>query len=298
MQTPALSRPRRFAFGVVVACAIVGLALFEAGAALLAPAFAPTNADWAAAAGFVNQRFAAGDLIVAAPAWADPVLRQHLGDRLPAPIAGRLDHERFARVWEIAQRGASASETEGALMVEEQRFGNLRTRLYQRTPKTLTYDFAARWRDATVTRQAPGAPAIACPLSPTQHQCPDLRFNFVRDALLEIGGTLRQSLYAQPVAGAAVVLEYSAVPLGKEIAVGAGLHNVWLRKVADGTVELRVLVDDQEVGRVQSGNRSGWSVRRFDTSAFAGRSARVRFEITSAKPFSRHFGFAAEARGT
>jgi hypothetical protein len=36
---------------------------------------------------------------------------------------------------------------------------------------------------------------------------------------------------------------------------------------------------------------------RFDTRAQAGRSGLVRFEITSQKPFARHFGFAAEARG-
>jgi hypothetical protein len=92
------------------------------------------------------------------------------------------------------------------------------------------------------------------------------------------------------------VVEWADVPLGKELAVGAGLHHVWLRKKGDGTVNLRVLIDGKEVGRSEASNRSGWRVDRFDTSAFAGHAGTVRFEITSARPFSRHFGFAAEAR--
>jgi hypothetical protein len=276
---------------------ILVLALLEAGAAVVAPRLAPRDEDWLAAAAFVNQGFGDQDLVVAAPEWADPVLREHLGDRLPAPVSGRLDHERFARVWEISQRGADAPETAGARLVKEQRFGNLRARLFERTAQRITYDFTARWREGRLTRETPGQAPLPCELQATQHQCPDLRFNFVRDAILEIGCGVRQALYAQPVANAAVVLEFPAVPLGRELAVGGGLHNVWLRKVSDGTVTMRVLVDDKEVGRFDSGNRTGWLVRRFDTSAYAGKTGRVRFEITSANPYSRHFGFAAEARG-
>jgi len=95
-----------------------------------------------------------------------------------------------------------------------------------------------------------------------------------------------------------VVLEYAGVTLGRELAIGAGLHNVWARKAGDGTVWLRVLVDGREIGKLESGNRSGWMTARFDTAALAGRTSTVRFEITSARPFARHFGFAAEARGT
>ena len=54
--------------------------------------------------------FRAGDLVVAAPSWADAILRVHLGDLIPAEVAGRLDDERFGRVWEVSQRGARAEE--------------------------------------------------------------------------------------------------------------------------------------------------------------------------------------------
>jgi hypothetical protein len=138
---------------------------------------------------------------------------------------------------------------------------------------------------------------VACALGPQQHQCPDIGFNFVRPRVLEIGNSLRQALLAQPVGDATVAVEYAGVPMGTELAIGAGLHNPWQRKAGDGTVWLRVLVDGRELGKLESSSRSGWKIARLDTRALAGRNATVRFEITSARPYARHFGFAAEARG-
>jgi hypothetical protein len=282
---------------LVVVSLVVVLALVESASALLAPGLAPSDEDWRAAAAHVHAAFREHDLIVAAPVWADPVLRLHLGQHLPAPVAGRLDHETYARIWEISQRGADAPEATGGRQVDERRFGRLRVRLFERTPQRLTYDFTARWGEAQVARLEPGAAPVLCERQAQQIQCPGISYNFVRSSILEIGGTLRQALYAQPVGGATVVVDYPAATLGREIAVGAGLHNVWLRKVGAGTVVLRVRVDGREVGVLESGNRTGWKVARFDTAAFAGKTAAVRFEITSSNPFSRHFGFAAEARG-
>lgn len=278
--------------------AVVVLALVETVSALVAPLGAPGDADWRAAAKWITSQHQDQDLIVAAPGWADPVLRQHLGDLIPPKMAGRLDHQRFARVWELGQRGAEAPETAGASLKGERRFGPLRVRLYERKHLAPTYDFLENWGHARVYRVEPGRPPVACEASPAKHQCPGIGHNFVQRRMLELGGHLHQALYAQPVANATVAVEYTGVLLGRELAVGGGLHNVWERKKGDGTVSLRVLVDGKEIGKLESGNRTGWKVARFDTTAFAGRSGTVRFEITSNKPFARHFGFAAEARGT
>ena len=274
------------------------LALLETGYALVSPRLAPTPADWAAAAAWVKADHQDQDLIVAAPDWADPLLRLHLGDLLPHKIAGRLDHLGYARVWEISQRGAEAPETSDGQVKQQRQFGRLKVRLVERRHLAVTYDFVDNWAHARLSRVDSAGKAVACEAQAGQHQCPDIGYNFVRRRVLEIGNSLRRALYAQPVGEATVALEYRQVMLGKELAVGAGLHNVWLRKAGDGTVLLRVLVDGKEVGTLESGNRSGWKVVRLDTSAHAGREATVRFEITSARPFSRHFGFAAEARGT
>jgi hypothetical protein len=280
----------------VAALLLLLLAAVEALTALISPLRTPSDTDWAAAAGWVKANHRAGDLLVAAPAWADQVMRLHLGDLLPVKMAGRLDHEIYARVWELSQRGAEASESAGAELREERRFGQLHVRLHERAALMLRYDFLDNWAKARVSR-VEGASTVPCDLVTDQHRCPGISFNFVKPRVLEIGNTLRRGLLVQPVANATVAIEYAAVPLGRELAVGAGLHHVWRRKGGDGTVVLRALVDGREVGRCESGNRTGWRVWRFPTSGFRGRTGTVRFEITSARPFSRHFGFAAEARG-
>jgi hypothetical protein len=285
---------RRRRVSAAVVAAVLLLALTEAGAALIAPFRAPTDADWKDAEAVVRGGFRPGDLIVASPPWADQVMRLRLGDLVPIKMAARLDDARYGRVWEVSQRGARAEEARGTVAATS-RHGALTVRRWERPPATVTFDFFDQWARARVMRVETGR-EIACERLTDRFQCPDLGFNFVQPHLMEIGTTLRNALYVQPVGGATVAVEFAQVPLGRELVVGGGLHHVWLRKYGEGTVKLRVLVDGREVGRSEASNRSGWRVDHFDTAAFVSKPATVRFEITSDKPFSRHFGFTAEAR--
>jgi len=287
-------RRRRLAAGL--ASALVLLALYETAQAVIAPWRASSDADWTAAEAAVRAQFKPGDLVVAAPAWADPIMRLHLGDLVPVKVAGRLDAARYGRVWEISQRGGRSDDAVGGRVAWQEGHGALTVRRYERSPATVTYDFLEQWPRARVARAQPGRGEIPCERQIDRVQCPSISWNWVKPELLEIGTTLRNALYTQPVGGAAMIVEYPDVPLGRELVVGSGLHHVWLRKIGDGTVRLRVLVDGRQVGTSDASNRSGWRIDHFDTGALAGRRATVRFEITSAKPYSRHFGFAAEAR--
>jgi hypothetical protein len=205
-------------------------------------------------------------------------------------------------VWVLSQRGAETEEgiedSPGARLDAQKKFGQLAVRRYQRPALALKYDFVESWAAARVARVSAGGQATPCQVGKEQHLCPGDGFSFVQPRVLEIGGTLRRSLLNLPMRDTTMAIEYEGVPLGKELAVGAGLHNVWRRKGGDGTVVLRVLVDGREIGRTESGSRTGWQVSRFPTPAQAGTRATVRFEITSARPQSRAFGFAAEARGS
>lgn len=281
--------------------------MVEATNALVAPLRAPRAADWKAAEATVRAGWKAGDLIVAAPAWSDQVLREYLGDLIPLELVGRLDHRRFGRVWEVAQRGARAPETEDGAVSAEHRHGRLRVRLYERRASPVTYDFVANWQRATGTRSVGGAAALPCDVAGDRIQCAtptsDTGFAWTMPRLLEIDFQFRRSLYVvgspSPSSPRTVVtLDFPAVPIGRELAVGAGMANAWWREVppADGEVTLRVLIAGNETGRVVSNNRSGWRVVRLDTTTHAGQTLPVRFEVSSPKPYGRHFGFAAEAR--
>jgi hypothetical protein len=288
--------PWRLALPPLLAAAVALLALVESAAALIAPSRAPTDADWTAAARAVRAGFRPGDLIVAAPGWADPILRVHLGDLIPAEVAGRIDDERFARVWEVSQRGARAPAAASGNVTLESRFGRLTVRRVERPAEPVDYDFVARWADAQLTRRE-ASRTVACRTVGDRIQCPDLSFNYVHRQIVEVDTTLREALLAQPVANAAVVIEYPAVRLGRVLVVATGLHDVWMRKAARGTVEMRVFVGGQAQTLPTTSDDSGWTRTRIDTATRAGQVVPVRFEITSPAPYARHFAFAAEARG-
>jgi hypothetical protein len=287
------TRPQLLLGGVV---AVALLAFVETTVALVAPALAPTDADWAAAGRAVRTGFRPGDLIVAAPAWADPIMRVQLGDLIPPEVAGRMDDDRFARVWEVSQRGARAPATAGGTATSDERLGRLRVRLVEKPAEVVTYDFVARWSDARVSLRNSGGVVIPCTLAGDRIACPPPGGVSLRHQLVEVDQHLREALLTEPVARAAVVIEFPAVPLGRALVIATGLHDTWMRKAARGTVAARVTVGDQATTLPITDDDSGWTRTRIDTAARAGQTAPVRLEITSANPYDRFFAFAAEAR--
>ncbi len=285
-------RHRRLSVGV--AAVAVLLALVEGVNALVAPACAPGDEDWRAAATKVRGGFRPGDLIVAAPAWADPVMRLKLGDLVPMSVAGRMDAGRFGRVWEISQRGARAAETEGARLASSSRNGALWVKLWEKPAARVVFDFFAEWQKANLSVATADRGEMPCWIAQGRFECGE--GTSLGPELLEIDTTLRNGLAVEPHERTTTILEYADVGLGRELVVAAGLHNVWLRKSGDGKVHMRVLADGRELGSVDATSLSGWALHRFDTSALTGRKGTVRFEITTDKAHARHFGFAAEAR--
>ena len=285
---------RRRRLSIVVAAAIVLLALVETVNAFVAPSQAPTDKDWSAAAGKVRAGFQPGDLIVAAPAWADPLMRQQLGDLVPLPVAGRMDAARYGRIWEISQRGARATDTAGATVAESSRHGALTVRRWEKPASHVTFDFLAERHRAEVSVLTADHVEVPCGAAEDRFQC--LGGMVLKPELLEIDFTLRNALGVEPTERTTLAVEYPEVTLGRELAIASGLHSVWLRKLGDGKVHLRVLIDGRELGAIDSTSSSGWGLKTFDTSAWAGKTGKVRFEITVDKSNGRHFGFAAEAR--
>jgi hypothetical protein len=285
---------RRRRVSVVVAALIVLLALVETVNAIVAPALAPSEKDWVSAAAKVRAGFRPGDLIVAAPAWADPLMRAQLGDSVPVPVAGRMDAARYGRIWEISQRGARAADTVGARVAESSRHGALTVKRWEKRAAQVAFDFVAEWRRAEFSVVNSDRVEIPCGLAPDGFQC--LGGPSFKAELLEVDTTLRNGLGGEPVERSTLALTYADVPLGRTLVIASGLHNVWLRKSGDGKVRMRVLVDGNALGEVEATSQSGWALKSFDTAALAGKTAKVRFEITVDKAHARHFGFAAEAR--
>ena len=134
----------------------------------------------------------------------------------------------------------------------------------------------------------------ACPWQADRFVCPG--GNGVHRELVEVDTRIRRALLAPPVLSATIGIEFSAVPLGRELAVAAGLHDVWARKYATGTVHFETWIAGVRVNETDIGNRSGWRLLRIDTTARAGQTVPVRFAISSARPELRQLAFAAEVR--
>src|SRR5262249_43309751 len=88
---PARMTAVRGSVWVWAALAVVALALGDCARLVVGAEMAPREADWRAASAFVRAGFATGDLIVAAPGWADPMMRLVLGDLVPVAVAARAD---------------------------------------------------------------------------------------------------------------------------------------------------------------------------------------------------------------
>jgi hypothetical protein len=129
--------------GLVGAAALLALAVWEIATLLHVHAAAPTDADWDGAAAFVRAGFQPGDLVVFAPGWMDPVGRLHLGDLLSIHDAARMDAARYAKIWEVSARGASAPEAAGPVGAEA-RFGALRVRRLDHAAARVTWDLRPR----------------------------------------------------------------------------------------------------------------------------------------------------------
>src|SRR5690349_10489125 len=87
-----------------------GLAVAEVVALAVRAQRLPPESDWLEAAQLVRGQLESSDAITVAPAWADPLLRLYLGDRITPRIAGRSDLASFERLWVLSIRGHESPE--------------------------------------------------------------------------------------------------------------------------------------------------------------------------------------------
>lgn len=251
---------------------LVAVSLWEIVAVARSAHRAPGPDDWRALSAALHERHRAGELIVFAPAWIDPVGRQAVGDLVPLDMAGRMDGARYPVVWEVSQGRARAPETAGAAATWSQDFGRLSLRRYQRAAAQVVTDFVAAFPAASAT----GGRAQV--------------------SLEEVGFAPHRCVRAVPPPDRTIEITYPAVELGGELVGYVGLADVFTRRDIREPGELTVSVDGAEVARVRAGVDSGWV--RFAVKTSAKQAARVVFAARAVGPGARdrRICFAAEAR--
>jgi hypothetical protein len=234
------------------------VALWEIVATRLDASSVPGDDEWERAAQIVRSRHQAGDLIVFAPGWIDPVGRLHLGDLVPVEMAARMDAARYGRIWELSIRGTRAPETRGLTPVLEQQLGGVTVRRFERTPAVVVSDVFG------------GAQPVT---------------------LAEVGFEPHRCIQLTPPPGHPLRVTIP-MQLGTKLVGYAGLADVFTRRDIRAPGSLAVEIGGQQVAVVHPGVDDGWV--RFETPTIPG-AAEVTF-IASADVPQRQICFAAEAR--
>ncbi len=290
---------------------IAGLAVFELVAHPLIRAAIPSDESWEAASAFVRARYEPTDRIVAAPPWADPIVRHHLGDLLSLRMAAPGDLAGIDRIWELSVRGATTREERPAL---EQEFDGVRVRMWPVSTDGVLYDFVEHIGDARVELVAESG-VETCPWTSARPSRGGLGHGpmtplerFVCDPRrpwLWVGPTVLQDLELQPrrciwqhPAGTDPVrVTFHDAPLGERLVIRGGIDYNSERGRAHGPVTLRVWVDDRLMGELVHRDGDGWSGIDVDTSGLGLERAEVRFETTAMDPTARLFCWSASAQG-
>lgn len=233
-----------------------------------------SDSEWKRASAAVRERHRAGDLIVFAPHWIDPVGRMHLGDLIPVQMAARMDGARYGTIWELSIRGSRAPETRGLDAQSTQRFGGVTVRRFVRKPAVVTYDFVAEIAEARSTGAIAQRPTAV---------------------LEEVGFRPRRCVRGVPRPNGTISIVYPAARLGGSIVGYVGLADVFTRREIREPGHLRLAVGGKVVAEVTAGVDDGWV--RFEASTTPGEAA-VEFQLTAVgrNARSRLICFAAEAR--
>ena len=274
-----------------------------------------SDQEWRSAAGFVRSQWQAGDLVTAAPSWADPLLRLHLGDLMGLRMAGRSDNAAYERMWVLSVRDATAIDAPQRTHLQlEKRFGRVLVSRYALGKSVVLYDFVSGWRGAVATIRS-GQREELCPLREggfprggglgkgvlyplaRRFECDARRpWLFVAPAVMEdLSLSPRHCLWQHPQGDEPIALTFTDVPLGDELVLYGGLYYEHERMRRGGPVQADVFVDGQLRGSLIHHDGEGWKRVRIAMPAGVARGT-VRFEVHAQLPDKRSFCWEATTR--
>ena len=305
--------PSRFRFALLV-IPLVGVV--ELVGQQWAAHRAPTFEAWAAIEAPVRELKQAGDLVVIAPDWADPMARRTLGDELmPLRDVARPDETRYAHAIEVSILGERAPELRGWREEGRRDQGKfVIRRLANPAPEAVIYDFVDHARPGEADVRGTDPP-MDCPWNANAQVIagglgghptfPKERFECPAGVYFNVGVTViadeefrpRRCLWSHPLLHGELVTRFHDVPLGKVIRGHGGLYWMIERERKGAPITLTVRVDGDPIGSFTHHDGEGWKGFEMPLGAHAGQRAReVEFAASSLNYRDRHFCFEADTR--
>ena len=270
----------------------------------------PEETSWREAAEYVRDEWQDGDLAVAAPLWADPLVRLHMGDLIGVEDAGRADLAPYERIWEFSIRGARSTAARGDA-AETIRFGRVTVNRYDLGPSPVLVDLTSRIGEAEVDVQGractkqrrafEGGGLFRGPAMPTERFfCGPAGWQWVGATVTEdLNMQNRYCIWQHPQdQDVPTQATFRDVELGDEIVLHAGLYYDHERRLENGPVTVQVLVDGEEVGRLTHRDGDGWERMVADPTPMGEDKERgdVSIVVSAPNPSLRTLCWAASTR--
>jgi hypothetical protein len=296
---------------------VLAFALVEVTAHAVARFRVPSIKEWQEAAAFVRENKKEGDAITVAPAWADPILRWVLGDRISLADAGRSDLAGYNRLWALAIRGARPAEAPGREADFSKQFGKVKVLRWDLPPSDLVVDLVKEVKNAQVSIVHHGS----------EQSCPYMTFGpspggglgqgvvvprqrFVCDSdrsglwvapvvLEDLSLAPRYCVWQQPEGREPVRVTYRDVPLGERIQFYGGLYYEHERNLEGGPVDAVIRVNGRKIAEMVHHDGDGWKALTASIPKSAGQktTGEISIEVTAERPHKRSFCWAATVRG-
>jgi hypothetical protein len=277
----------------------------------------PRLEEWRALASAVLAAKRAGEPVVVAPEWAEPLAREAFGDRaFPLAELARADDAGVPGFLEVSALGARYAPARSFRVVSEEHHGRFTLRRLQNpAPVRARFRFLEHVKpsDLTVTLARDGA-EVPCPFTenarasagglhgavaaPSERfACPGPDPAFVAVTVIDDQSYApRRCIWAAPPPGGILRLSFAAVPFGSALRGFGGLSYFLFRDSDAPPVTLEAASAGVRLGSYTHEDAWGWHGFTLPTPALAGRTANLELSVSAPGGASdRHFCFALEA---
>jgi len=296
---------------------ILVFAIFEVVAHAFTRARVPSCDDWRQAAAYLRANYREHDAITVAPAWADPILRWVIGDRIALSDAGSSDLNAYKRLWALTIRGALPTEAPVGEPDSKQRFGRVELLRWDLLRSTVLYDLTREIKRAEVSivqrgaekrcpllrsRPPPGGGLGQGVLAPQERfVCDSARpWLWVAPIVIEdLELKPRYCIWQHPAGEEPIRVTFHNVPLGETIRFYAGLYYEDERYRKGGPVHAVILVNGEKVAEMVHRDGDGYKALTASTQKRTNKTETgvIAIEVTAPQTHKRSFCWAASVRG-